>query len=296
MKTVTSGMGTHLAGEVTALALLWRIVRKDGVEFFFTTHDQDIQFPSGSPSYTYRAAGGFSKSAISSQAGLNVDDMEATAFFDSDSVTVEALRAGLFDGAEVFISAVNYTNLALGEVKLRRGWLGECIATPEGQFKTELRGLTELFQAPFGEVYSPECRADLGDARCGVDLAAITDAVTITSVLDRRSFAVSGANTRGDPTYYLGGLFTFTSGPNAGKAVEILAFGEASPTGSPSVPFVTLFLPVGYVPEVGNTGTMTPGCSKTVITCASRFNNLLNFRAEPYLPGLDAMLLYPDAK
>ncbi|HMU15808.1 MAG TPA: DUF2163 domain-containing protein [Thauera aminoaromatica] len=295
MKTITGGMATHLAEEVTTLALLWRIVRQDGIAFFFTTHDEDIQYPTGSPSDLYKAAGGFSQSAISNQAGMNVDDVEVTAFFDDESISVEELRAGLFDGAEVFMSAVNYKDLSLGEVKLRRGWIGECIATPEGRFKTELRGLTELLQEQHGQVYSPECRADLGDTRCGVDLAAYTSSVTITSVIDRRQFTVSGAASD-DPTYYAGGLFTFTSGPNAGRAMEIAQWGLGSPEGSPATPLVTLFLPVGYTPQVGDTGTMTPGCDKTTVTCQARFANLLNFRGEPYLPGVDAMLLYPDAK
>lgn len=295
MKTTTAGMRTHLAQEVTSLALLWRIVRTDGVEFHFTTHDEDIEFPLGSPSNTYKSTGGFDQSAISNQAGLNVDDVEAIAWLSDDSITIEDLRAGLFDGAEVYLSAVNYKNLSLGQVMLRRGWLGECLATPEGRFKTELRGFTQLLQEPQGQVYSPECRADLGDSRCGVNLAAHTSSVTITSVIDRRTFTVSGAASD-DPAYYLGGLITFTSGANAGRSIEIVQWGAGSPAGSPHAPIVTVFLPLGYDLQVGDTATMTAGCDKTTATCKARFANLQNFRGEPYLPGLDAMLLYPDAK
>lgn len=297
MKTLTGAMTTHLGGEVTTIAMLWRIVRLDGVEFHFTTHDEDILFPLGSPQDTYLSRGGFSKSAIGNQAGMNVDDLEVTAFFSDESITVEELRAGKFDGASVYVSAVNYLNIAAGAVALRRGWIGECIATPEGLFKTELRGLTQKLQAPYGQVYSPECRADLGDSRCTVNLAALTVSVTITNVIDRRIFTVSGAGTQ-PADYWPGGVFTFTSGPNSGRAMEIVQFGAGSPdTGSPAIaPQVTLYLPVGYVPEVGDTGTMSPGCNKTTAMCKDRFNNLLNFRGEPYLPGIDAMLLYPDAK
>ena len=294
MKTTTSGMNAHLGLEVTTIALLWKIVRQDGVEFYFTTHDQDILFPAGSPQNTYRASGGFNKSAVSNQAGLNVDDMEVMAFFDDDSITVEELRAGLFDGAEVYVSAVNYADLSLGEVKLRRGWLGECIATPEGLFKTELRGFAELAQAANGQIYGPECRAELGDSRCGVDIAALTESVMIDSVVDRRRFIVTGASST-DPAYYVGGIFTFTSGPNAGRSMEIAAWGVGSPEEA-GIAQVTLFLPIGYPPEVGDTGTMRPGCDKTVATCKARFDNILNFRGEPYVPGLDAIMVYPDVK
>lgn len=296
MKTLLAAMTTHLGGEVTTLAMLWKIVRVDGTEFHFTTHDDDILFPAGSPQDTYLARGGFNKSAIANQAGMNVDDLEVMAFFNDDSITVEELRAGLFDGAAVYISAVNYANTAAGAVALRRGWIGECIATPEGLFKTELRGLTEKLQAQYGQVYGPECRADLGDARCTVNLAALTVNVTITQVMDRRVFTVSGAGGKADD-YWLGGLFTFTSGQNSGRSMEIVQFGAGSPwVGSPAQPQVTVYLPLGYLPLAGDTGTMSPGCNKTTAMCKDRYANLLNFRGEPYLPGLDAMLLYPDAK
>lgn len=300
MKTTTAGMRTHLASEVTSLALLWRIVRQDGVEFHFTTHDEDIVFPAGaSPETRYLSTGGFAQSAITNEAGMNVQDAEVFAWLSDESITVEELRAGLFDGAEVYLSAVNYKDLSLGQVMLRRGWLGECIATPEGRFKTELRGFAELLQAPNGQVYGPECRAELGDTRCGVDLAAYTSSVTITAVIDRRTFEVSGAASS-EPDYYLGGVFTFTSGPNAGRSMEVAAWGVGSPTGSPmGTPFsptVTLFLPSGYMPQVGDTGTLRPGCDKTLAMCGERYGNILNYRGEPYLPGLDAMLVYPDAK
>jgi uncharacterized phage protein (TIGR02218 family) len=272
-------------------------VRLDGVEFHFTTHDNDILYPAGSPQDTYLASGGFSKSAIGNQAVMNVDDLEVTAFFSDESITVEELRAGKFDGASVYVSAVNYSNIAAGAIALRRGWIGECIATPEGMFKTELRGLTQKLQNQYGQVYGPECRADLGDSRCTVNLAALTIAVTLTTVIDRRIFVVSGAGAQA-ADYWLGGLFTFTSGNNSGRSMEIVQYGAGSPaSGSPiAAPQITLYLPVGYLPEVGDTGTMSPGCNKTTAMCKERFNNILNFRGEPYLPGLDAMLLYPDAK
>jgi uncharacterized phage protein (TIGR02218 family) len=37
------------------------------------------------------------------------------------------------------------------------------------------------------------------------------------------------------------------------------------------------------------------GCDKTIGTCAQRFNNAVNFRGEPYLPGNDALTRYPGA-
>ena len=52
---------------------------------------------------------------------------------------------------------------------------------------------------------------------------------------------------------------------------------------------------LGYVIAPGDTFAVYPGCDKRLETCIGRFNNVINFRGEPYVPGLDAMMQYPDA-
>ena len=37
------------------------------------------------------------------------------------------------------------------------------------------------------------------------------------------------------------------------------------------------------------------GCDKSLATCAARFGNAINFRGEPYLPGIDLLTRYPGA-
>ncbi|MGJ3629197.1 phage BR0599 family protein [Sphingomonas sp. MMS24-JH45] len=46
---------------------------------------------------------------------------------------------------------------------------------------------------------------------------------------------------------------------------------------------------VGALVEAGE------GCDRTVATCAGRFANAVNFRGEPYLPGIDLLTRYPGA-
>ena len=38
------------------------------------------------------------------------------------------------------------------------------------------------------------------------------------------------------------------------------------------------------------------GRDKRLDTCVDRFVNVLNFRGEPYVPGADLMMSYPDAR
>jgi hypothetical protein len=164
MKVVSTALAAHLAKPVTTLATCWRITRVDGVVFRFTDHDREFVVDGE----VYQASAGYSRTAISNDAGMGVDNLDVEGVFDSEAVTEEELRAGLFDQAEVRIFLVNWADPSMGALRLRRGWFGEVVLTEQGVFRTELRGLTQALSQRIGELYSPECRADLGDHRCRV--------------------------------------------------------------------------------------------------------------------------------
>lgn len=166
MKTTTPSFRTHLDGAVTTLCTIWRITRQDGEEFFFTDHDVDVVYDGN----TYSADNGYSRTAVQNNSTLSVDNLDIMGVFDSSEITDEDIRAGLFDYAEIRISVLNWADLTQGELKVRRGHLGECILTPQGWFKAEMRGMTQNLSQNIGEVYQAECRADLGDSRCKVPI------------------------------------------------------------------------------------------------------------------------------
>jgi uncharacterized phage protein (TIGR02218 family) len=58
---------------------------------------------------------------------------------------------------------------------------------------------------------------------------------------------------------------------------------------------ITLALPMPYPIEAGDAYTASAGCDKNASTCAGSFDNILNFRGFPHIPGPDAVLAYPDA-
>jgi hypothetical protein len=167
MKSTSTALAAHLAGPVTTLATCWRISRIDGREFFFTDHDRDLAFEGN----VYKASSGYSRSAIAGDASLSVDNLDVEGVFDSAAITEEELRAGLFDQAEVRIFIVNWADPAMGALRMRRGWFGEVVLSEQDIFRTELRGMTQALQQRIGALYSPECRADLGDHRCKVPVA-----------------------------------------------------------------------------------------------------------------------------
>jgi uncharacterized phage protein (TIGR02218 family) len=218
-----------------------------------------------------------------------VDNLDVDGVFDAATITEEALRAGLFDHAEVRVFLVNWADLSMGVLKMRRGWFGEVMLNENGKFRTELRGMAQALAQQIGEMYSPECRADLGDNRCKVDLAAWTRTGTVTAVTDRAVFIATLDGAASADGWFNGGLLTWTTGANAGRAIEVKSW--TAGTGR-----LELFIAVGYAIQIGDAFTVYPGCDKRLETCIGRFNNVINFRGEPYVPGIDAIMQYPDAR
>ena len=88
----------------------------------------------------YRARAGYSRTAVASDAGLAVGNVDLEGVLDDAGLEADALRAGLYDGAEVRFFVVNWQDPSQGVLRLRRGWLGEVTLLSEGQWRTELRG------------------------------------------------------------------------------------------------------------------------------------------------------------
>ena len=183
---------------------------------------------------------------------------------------------------------------------MRRGWLGEVLLQDNGIYRTELRGLTQVFSQNVVESFSSTCRADLGDSRCKIAIsdAEFTKIGSVDSVTNRAEFAANvewvlyGVDERAPSGWFDGGLVAWLTGDNAGSQIEIQNWtldGSLSTSNSVSGA-VTLFLPTGYPIQQGDTFTIRLGCDKLKSTCINKFSNIINFRGEPYVPGIDQIM------
>src|SRR5690606_30032162 len=126
-------------------------------------------------------------------------------------------------GASFYVAEVLWDDTAAGMDVLRYGWLGR-VKEIGGKFLAELVGLTAPLQQPILETYSVACRATLGDARCGVDLAPWTISGVVTSSASHRVFDASGLSVPADdPDHFVYGKVTWTTGANAGLSMEVEA-------------------------------------------------------------------------
>ncbi len=120
------------------------------------------------PGVTFRAGTGFTSSEAVSRFDLSVDGAEISGALADDQLTDADLAAGRYDAAQVETWLVDWSDPSL-KVLTARGTLGE--VRREGHaFTAELRGLADLLSQESGRLYTAKCGADLGDARCKIDL------------------------------------------------------------------------------------------------------------------------------
>jgi uncharacterized phage protein (TIGR02218 family) len=279
MRIISPQLEAHFAGGLTTLATCWRLTRQDSTELGFTDHDRALVIDA----LEYDSIAGFTPSTVENKSNMSVDNLDLYGQTFPSKITEADVLAGLYDYAEIEIFMVNYEDLSQGKLVVKRGRLGE--VTLNGQlFHAEVRGLTQHLSQTIGEVYSPSCRAVLGDSRCKVSLAGFTVAGSISGVVNNQTF-IAAALTQA-AGWFTGGEVIWTSGNNAGRRMEVKEFAPHPDGGGQ----VVLALPMGKSLQTGDGLSIIAGCDKTHQSCQQKFSNILNFRGEPYVPGVDALL------
>lgn len=275
MRVISPQLEAHFAGGMTTLATCWKIIRQDGVELGFTDHDLALTIDG----LEYDSIAGFTPTTVESKSNMSVDNLEVEGQTFPSKITESDLLAGMYDYAEIEIFTINYEDLSQGRLIVKRGRLGE-VTINEQLFTAEVRGLTQHLSQTIGEVYSPSCRAVLGDVRCKRSLTSFTITTTVTEVTNNQTFKASALGQAAG--WFTGGEVQWTSGNNAGRRMEVKEFASAQ---------LVLALPMGKSIQVGDGFKVIAGCDKTREACRTKFNNILNFRGEPDVPGVDQLLM-----
>lgn len=284
MKTLPPSLQTHLDSGATTLCHCWKLTRQDNQTLGFTDHDLALAFDS----VTFEAVTGFTASAVETSLGLNVDNLDVMGALSSASLDEVDLVAGLYDDADMEIWRVNWADVSQ-RVLLRKGNLGE-VSRGETAFTAEVRGLAHKLNQPTGRLYQFLCDADLGDARCGIDLASALykGTGTVTNVANRRVFEASGLDAF-TTDWFSRGKVAWSTGANAGRAMEVKVHAKSG-----GVTSIQLWQSMSKDIAVSDTFDITAGCDKQFDTCKAKFDNVNNFRGFPHMPGNDFVISYPN--
>ena len=263
--------------ELATVALCWRIERCDGVTIGLTAHDRDLVVAG----LVHRAAPGMTPSAVERTDGLEADTMDAVGALSARAIGERDLLGGRWDGARVCVSAVDWSDTA-NRVALGEGAIG-AVELSDGGFTAELRGVTASLDRPVVEETSAECRAELGDRRCRVAMAGRRRFARIVASDDA---VVTLDAVEPSPDAYGGGRLRWFSGENGGLESAV-ARSEGTR--------LWLRAPPAFAVAPGALVEVIEGCDKSFSTCGARFANAVNFRGEPFLPGMDLLTRYPGA-
>lgn len=285
MRDIPAGLKTHLDQTSTTLCHAWRLTRSDGLVMGFTEHDRTLSFDGT----VFSAATGFRGSEVETGLGLEADAAEVEGAFSDAAISADDLALGRYDGARVETFLVNWQS-PQDHVLLSTRELGEVLSAGPA-FRAELRSLAARLDQPSGRLYGKRCDADLGDARCGVNLSVAPFRLegAVVSVPDEMSLIVSGLGDR-SPGWFSGGRLVFATGLLEGVTIDVASH-SAEATGAR----LSLWTPLARAPSPGDTVAVTAGCDKAFETCSAKFANTLNFQGFPHLPGSDFAYGYADS-
>lgn len=256
------------------LATFWRIHRADGVALGFTAHDRDLWFDG----VLHRAAPGMVPSAIRRGADLEPDSADVQGALAHDSIAADDLAAGLFDGATIRIGLVDWSNLE--RAVLYRGTFGSA-SREDAHFTAELHSAKAELERDLVPRTSPTCRARFCGPGCALSAARHTHEAEVTEIdPEENRVAFAGGP---DPGLFAGGELRWMDGPQAGRAMQVLAATDSG---------LMLDGPVDPALTSGTRARLREGCDHTIATCAARFGNAPNFQGEPFLPGNDLLARY----
>lgn len=261
---------------LTSLAYGWRLERCDGITLGFTTHDRDVVVDG----IMLKASPGMQPTTIIQSVGPEIDGLEVSGALTSDMIRAGDLSAGRWDGATLEIFLFDWSDPTQDKQALAVGELG-AVSYANDFFDAELIGPQVMLEKPVVPQTSPACRAIFCDADCGLNRERFRHNVRISGI-DGNEISVAGGGLM--PGQFAEGEARWLSGKLCGVTMKIADNTQTA---------FQLFIAPDSGAASGNLVELIEGCDKLLSTCANRFDNAINFRGEPYLPGNDILTRYP---
>jgi uncharacterized phage protein (TIGR02218 family) len=139
--------------------------------------------------------------------------------YAAGSLNEADLAAGRYDNARVELVLVNWADVEQRRL-LRAGSLG-VVRRERSAFAAEVRGISARLNEERGRMFAATCDAELGDARCDVDLGdpAFRSEGSVLGIEGASLAPVAGLDAFASG-WFTRGKLTFSAGPNAGLSVE----------------------------------------------------------------------------
>jgi uncharacterized phage protein (TIGR02218 family) len=294
MKPASPALRNLLASRQFYKADLFTFTLADGTPLRYGAGDRDIvaggnAFPAGGqtgPWFDRRD----NRAKCHWKIGVEVDQL----VFDvlPGSATVHGLpflvacRLGIFDGAELALDYAfmpTYGDTSAGTVNAFAGRVAE-IDAGRSVARFTVNSHLELLNLNLPRnLYMPGCVNTLGDASCGVNLAAFAAAGVTSGAIGSQVYGLATTSLGAPSDYYDLGKITITSGANAGLWRSVKQYIHLWDGVNSLVQFTSPFpSPV----EIGASFVIYPGCNKMLTdpNGCPKFANEARFRGFPFVP------------
>ncbi len=276
---MSAALAERLSGELVTLAWNWTLRRADGVVVGLTSHDRALTIDG----VRHAARPGITPSAIRLSEAPETDGLAVQGALGGGLLKSADLAAGRWADARVELSVCDWRDPGAGQLRLAVGRIGDVTQALDGiGFEAELVPEMAQLLARGPTRLSPLCRARLGDARCGVDMAGRRHAGTVAAAFGNR---LQLAEPPADPARFAQGRLRLLTGRMAGidRQVVHLVADE-----------VLLEDPLPDGVSAGDRIWLWEGCDRRFATCSARFGNAAAFDGEPHVPGSDALMRHGE--
>lgn len=246
---------------------------------------------------SYPAGPRFVRSGTTQKRGVEVDSLDLEIYADERHVvndTVPLLtfvRNRGFDSALLTVTRIfasDWNEQWIGGITAFLGRLSEITESGAAYVKLRVNSGLEVLDANMpADVYQASCLNTLFDPKCKLDRTHFQDSGAVAgpaALVSVGGFPTTGL-TRPSGYFSSGGLGTllFLEGTaNAGIRRTIRTHDADG-----NLAFVA---PFPARPAIGEPFQIWPGCDLSQGRCSGFFNNLINFRGQPYIPIPETML------
>jgi len=138
----------------------------------------------------------------------------------------------------------------------------------------EIVSKLEKLNQTIGNLFSPICRECFGNKKCKIDLNQYSSNGEIINVISNDCFVGNHQeNNKTHIGYYKYGMIKFLTGKLTGITMQI----------KDEIENKIFLLQNTSLLNIGDKYIIYAGCDKTMATCQNKFNNIINFRGEPFI-------------
>lgn len=276
MKSINEELKNLLNCDTISIVRCWKIELVNGNIFGFSTSNEEFNYEN----IKFNPLSADDIKDIDVNLDIKSDEFKISNLISSELINTNDILSGLYDNAKVEIFLIDTSRLNLGKVSLLNGTISS-IECNDNVFTASVKGLKNELNKTIGEIYSPLCRARFCDSKCGLIKANYEFNGSVDYMESNNNFTTYNEEICGKSDgYFNNGVIEFISGDNIGKKTEINQFSGGN--------FVILSeLP--YAIKIGDKFKVLVGCNKNFTTCCEKFNNAINFRGEPHLPGVELL-------